>query len=288
MKYYLGVDAGGTHTRYTIFDTEGNQIESLERQSIHFMNVSYEKMLLELQEVRDVLETRDYSIDDMGVVFGLAGYGANAEVRKNIENQIYAVFPHAILMNDAMLAMTAALGKEDGVFVIAGTGSIAFRRLGCAEDRRGGFGYLVGDEGSAFWIGRKLLALFTKEADGRLPKTSLYTTIMEHFDLKTAYDIIAVVNENNSRYRNWVAELSGLCAQCDAEHVQNVYREAGLELAELANSFELNGATNIAFGGSVLLKNELVRNTLVQNLNKHYNIVNNNKPAEYAAVVTFE
>lgn len=288
MKYYLGVDAGGTHTRYTIFDNAGNQVESLERASIHFMNVSYEKMLLELQEVKETLENRDYKLADMGVVFGLAGYGANAEVRQNIENQIYAVFPNAILMNDAMLAMTAALGKDDGVFVIAGTGSIAFRRLGCAEDRRGGFGYLVGDEGSAFWIGRKLLALFSKEADGRLPKSNLYSTIMERFGLEKAYDIIAVVNENNSRYRNWVAELSGICAHCDAEHVIRVYEEAGEELAELANSFELNGKTAIAFGGSVLLKNERVRNSLVQRLNKHYNIITNNQPAEYAAVVTFK
>lgn len=74
------------------------------------------------------------------------------------------------------------------------------------EERRGGFGYLISDEGSAFWIGKHILLLFTEEADGRQERTEVYDAIMAHYDLNDPYEIIALMNKGS--YRETVASLA--------------------------------------------------------------------------------
>lgn len=283
MKYYLGIDAGGTHTRFLMFDEHGNNVERIDRDSIHFMRVGFGGIQNVLGEIKSEFESKGFNFDEVGVAIGTAGYGEDKQVRTKIESAIWNVFPNALIMNDAMFAMTSALNHNDGVYIISGTGSIVFRKHDCVEERRGGFGYLLADEGSAFWIGKRILEAFTKEADGRLPRTRLYDEIMSHFELQEAYDLIGIANENKEDYRTWVAQFSGIVGNLESPHVDDVFKRAGLELAELANNFELNGKTKIAFGGGVLLHNTRVRETLLHALNDDYEFVASEHPVEYAA-----
>lgn len=286
MRHYLGVDAGGTFTRFVLFDESGNQVERHVIDSIHFMKIGFDGIQDQLSQVKKYFESLNYNFDHIDVVIGMAGYGKDQTIRDNIEKAVWAIYPHAILMNDAQIAMISALDNQDGVYVISGTGSIAFRKLGCVEDRRGGFGYLLGDEGSAFWIGRQLLALFTKQADGRLPQGGFYREVMSHFELTSPYDLIGIANAQKDEYRNWVAQLSGLASKfTDEPEVYHVFKQAGLELAELANNFELEAPTNIAVGGGVLKHNEIVRNTFIENLKSDFILVDNKQPVEYTAYI---
>ncbi len=288
MKQYLGIDAGGTHTRFLIFDDKGVNIDRIDRDSIHFMRVGFDGIKKVLEEVRLEFETRGYDFESMGVAIGTAGYGEDQLVRKGIEDAIWGVFPKAVIMNDAKFAMASALSMNDGVYLISGTGSIAFRKQDCNYDRRGGFGYLLADEGSAFWIGKRILEVFTKEADGRLPRTDLYTAIMHHFELTEAYDLISIANNHQSDYRTWVAQFSKIAENVQSVHADNVYERAGQELADLANNFELNGKTKIAFGGGVLLNNKHVYNAVVKNLSPDFEVVTSDHPVEYAAYLLFQ
>lgn len=281
-KHYLGVDAGGTHTRYMVFDSKGECIYKKTTGTIHFMQVGYDGMKDSLEMVKKELESY-FPLESLNVAIGMAGYGSDPVVRDSIERSVWAVFPHAILMNDAKFAMISALNGEDGVYLISGTGSIAFRIYENTEDRRGGFGYLLGDEGSAYWIGRRLLELFTKEADGRLQKSDLYKCIMEHFDLNSPYEIIEHAKNAMHTRRNWVANISVLMSEVNNDKVIEVYRSAGLALAEMVNSFEIDDKTKIALGGGVLIHNKTVRDTLIENLRKEYHLVDNQYPVEYAA-----
>ena len=79
---------------------------------------------------------------------------------------------HTLVVNDALVALVAGVGDEPGVVLIAGTGSIAYGVNQTAfAARAGGWGYVLGDEGSGYWIGRQALAAVVREADGRGPKT---------------------------------------------------------------------------------------------------------------------
>lgn len=97
------------------------------------------------------------------VVAGISGYegrtfGAEPQFRAK----------EARLMHDAPVAHAAAFGGEDGIIVIAGTGSVIYGRNGRAELTIGGWGYLFGDEGSAFWMACEALrATMALQDEGR-------------------------------------------------------------------------------------------------------------------------
>jgi N-acetylglucosamine kinase len=80
-----------------------------------------------------------------------------------------------VLTSDAEVALWGALPDGEGVAVVAGTGSIALAREAAhgRQARSGGYGYLLGDDGSAFWIGREAARMVLAAAEGRGPPTHL-------------------------------------------------------------------------------------------------------------------
>ena len=69
-----------------------------------------------------------------------------------------------------------SLACEDGISVIAGTGSMAYGEYEGRSARAGGWGELIGDEGSAYWIAREGMNLFSRMSDGRAPRGPLSCT----------------------------------------------------------------------------------------------------------------
>ncbi|MBW3535709.1 MAG: hypothetical protein KY453_10940, partial [Gemmatimonadetes bacterium] len=93
---------------------------------------------------------------------------------------------------DVEIAFHDAFGDGPGVLLVAGTGSIAWGR---SEDGRtgrvGGWGTLLGDEGSGHAIGLEALRRVTRDADGRGPSTDLRRRVLERLGLGGAEDLIA-------------------------------------------------------------------------------------------------
>src|SRR6185295_3235694 len=89
-----------------------------------------------------------------------------------------------LVVNDALVALEAGAPDRPGVVVIAGTGSIAYGRNERNEAARaGGWGYVLGDEGSGYWIGRAALRAVLRAADQRGPATVLTPMLLEHFNV---------------------------------------------------------------------------------------------------------
>jgi N-acetylglucosamine kinase-like BadF-type ATPase len=92
--------------------------------------------------------------------------------------------PRVIVVNDALIALAAGSRGEPGIVIIAGTGSIAYgRNARGATARAGGWGHMIGDEGSGYWIGREALAAVMRASDGRGPSTELTGEVLRHFDV---------------------------------------------------------------------------------------------------------
>lgn len=284
--YYLGIDAGGTHTRAVLFDENSNEVFRSIHPSIHFMKVGFAGITKYLMEISNDLVNAEFDIESINVAIGCAGYGNDLAIRESIESAIFKVFPKAYITNDAHFAMISALNNQDGVYVISGTGSIAFRKYKDEYIRKGGFGYLLGDEGSAYWIGKKILSLYTKESDGRLIPTDLTTRINSSLNISTAHDLIKVSQNLGDDYRTWVASLTQLCHDC--ERVIKILVEAGIELAQLANAFVIEEPTHIVLAGGVLIHNEIVRNSMIENLDHNYVITLPKHPVEYASYLIFK
>jgi len=96
-----------------------------------------------------------------------------------------------LIVNDALVALEAGAPEAPGVVLIAGTGSIAYGRDAQGRAARaGGWGYVLGDEGSGYWIGRQALRAVVRETDGRGVPTALTPRALAHFGVGKPQELI--------------------------------------------------------------------------------------------------
>lgn len=165
----LSVDGGGTATDAWVIDTAGEAVLKLRVGPLSVKSTSAEAVRGVLGELARALSAVSLSFDDFALtVWGLSGLDTaqtHAAYEKLLDD---AGFPRIrrLIVNDAVLPLFAA-GRETGVVLVAGTGSIALGIDGTGTVRRaGGWGYAASDGGSGYWIGRAALAYTLRCADG--------------------------------------------------------------------------------------------------------------------------
>jgi N-acetylglucosamine kinase-like BadF-type ATPase len=103
-----------------------------------------------------------------------------------------------VVVNDALIALVAGAGNEPGIAIISGTGSIAYgRNARNVAARAGGWGHIIGDEGSRYWIGREALAAVVRMIDGRGPETSLTEGVLAHFSIDDPSELARIVYDRD-------------------------------------------------------------------------------------------
>ena len=236
--YYIGIDGGGTKTLFSLYDDDGMLIRCHTEGTSHYAQVGYDGLTEVISNgVREVLG--DIS-DNVIVGLGLAGYGREVIVRKNIEESIKRAIPNYpyVLKNDAQIALKGALGGKDGILVIAGTGSIAMSHFDGIDDRSGGWGYAIGDEGSAYWIAKRVILEFSKQSDGRSEKTKLYELLKEETAIQEDADLITYVIKTLGNKREEIAKLALVCAKgamANDKVCLKIYQDAAYEIAQMIN-----------------------------------------------------
>ncbi|PYR76925.1 MAG: ATPase [Acidobacteria bacterium] len=189
--HVLGIDAGGTKTVCQLADERGAVIAEARAGGANLQAVgelAVEKVL------HDVMEE---ALDDRRIVPAAICLGIAGVDRPEDERVVRALMKRIgyqariLVVNDALVALEAGAPGEAAVVIIAGTGSIAYGRNARREAARaGGWGYVLGDEGSGYWIGRAALRAVLREADKRGPVTSLTELLLKHFGIKRAQDLI--------------------------------------------------------------------------------------------------
>jgi N-acetylglucosamine kinase-like BadF-type ATPase len=123
--------------------------------------------------------------------------------------------------------------------IISGTGSIAFGRTGRNQAARaGGWGHILGDEGSGYWIGRQALRAVARAADGRGPATALTHRVLNHFAVQQAADLIGEVYDRQLRHHT-LAQLARVVQQARDEGDEvatQILEQAAHELVRAARS----------------------------------------------------
>lgn len=236
---WIGVDGGGTKTLFELYDNDMNMLQQLRLPTCHAGQVGYDGMHAVLAEGVEALAAA--AGDEVGIGFGLAGYGQDPRIRASIEEVVRAVAGERPfeLVNDVRAAWASSLAVRDGVAVICGTGSIAYAVRGEREQRAGGWGYQIGDEGSGWWIGRELLRLFSRQADGRDERGTLFDVVMERLGLSEPSDLILYVRDELGGERAKVASLTSVmrdAALAGDPFALNVYERAASELAQIASA----------------------------------------------------
>jgi N-acetylglucosamine kinase-like BadF-type ATPase len=143
------------------------------------------------------------------------------------------------VVNDALVALVAGAGEQAGVVVVAGTGSIAYGHDAEGRAARaGGWGYLLGDEGGGFWIGRAALSAVVRQFDQRGPATLLTDLVLAHMQLSTPGEVIHAIYDRGLQ-RHAIAGLAGVVQRAmeagDAV-AGEILDRAATELAAAASS----------------------------------------------------
>lgn len=237
--YVLGIDAGGTKTVCYLADAHGT-IVGEGRSSGANLQAHGE---LEVEKVlHGVIEQAlgDRAILPAATCIGIAGVDRADDDRiiRGIMRRL-GFRAGTLVVNDALIALVAGVGDDPGVVVIAGTGSIAY---GVNQDRwaarAGGWGYVIGDEGSGFWIGREALMAVARAADGRGPRTALTELVLDHFTVHEVNRLVPEVYDQGVR-RSDLAALGPVVERARADGdvaAAEILRRASEELTRAAQS----------------------------------------------------
>jgi N-acetylglucosamine kinase-like BadF-type ATPase len=198
--HVLGIDAGGTKTMCLLADGEGRVIAEARGGGANLQAVGE----FEVEKVlHDVMEQTigDRPLLPSAICLGMAGVDreADASIMRALMRRI-GYKARIVIANDALIALVAGVGSAPGVVLIAGTGSIAYgRNLRNEAARAGGWGYVLGDEGSGYWIGRQALRAVVRASDGRGPQTSLTPLVLEHYGAVQASGLVHAIYDRAVR-----------------------------------------------------------------------------------------
>lgn len=235
MSYFLGIDGGGTKTECLIGDEEnvlGHGIGSTIK--IRKVGADLAAQALEMAIQAACNEAGITPNQLAGTCMGLAGSSIPevSDWAYSVLNQL--VSGEVSVVNDALIAHRAAFHCKPGVLVIAGTGSNV---LGIDENgktaRAGGWGPIISDEGSGFWIGRTTVAQGMRARDLGRP-SQLLQAVMQAWKLSALEEVVSMANSNPPPdFASLLPEILR-CANSGDVLAQEILSAAGKELAQLA------------------------------------------------------
>jgi glucosamine kinase len=179
-----GIDGGGSKTLVAIADASGNVV-SLTRGKA----TSPLESTTWADKLREQARAFALRPDLLAVGAALPAYGeveAVSEAQEQVVAELFGSVPQLVL-NDVDGAHLGAFAGGQGILILAGTGSMAWARdTGGVSHRTGGWGEVVGDEGSGYWIGRQVLGAVSKSIDGRTGPTSMVEGVFSLLGLDPA------------------------------------------------------------------------------------------------------
>lgn len=271
MSYILGIDGGGSKTVCILMNDTHQVLGRGQAGAANYQSIGIEAAFTSIQSAIYEAVKLIKTIEINAICLGLAGVGRpeDIEVVTRIIEQLINVktLPitwnlqpsNIVICNDALIALVGGIGHPVGIVAAVGTGSIVFGRNHQGKTKRvGGWGYILGDEGSAYKIAVACLQSALRSYDGREKSTSLIEAFKQHLDLENIEDLIEVVYR-----RGWgvkqiaaLAPVVDLAAASGDEVANNIIDDAVRELVKATSTvieaiFIPNSVLEIVTTGSV-------------------------------------
>ncbi|MHB8973400.1 MAG: N-acetylglucosamine kinase [Pirellulaceae bacterium] len=181
------------------------------------------------------------------------------------------------VVHDAEIILRAGVHAGAGIALIAGTGSLAFGKASSGRAARaGGWGHLLGDEGSGYALGLAALRAVARATDHRGPETCLTSMLLEYLGLQDPWELIPTLHaEQNVRHRIAAAAPVVLQAAADGDLVAVQIRDQAAEdlggmAAAVARSLAFTShAYRLAFSGGVFQHHAEFRDAVCRYLDQH-------------------
>jgi N-acetylglucosamine kinase-like BadF-type ATPase len=242
-KYVIGIDGGGTKTITVLADLKGKVIKRKITGPSSPTKVGLGKAAKNLiAGIKGVLPRKG---EILMTFLGLAAIAEEPKFKKLIKKELLKdkkikerIGGRIIVESDQIIAFWAGAQQKKGVVLIAGTGCVARGWHQNQETKVSGWDYLA-DEGSAFWVGQKVLQAVFKDLDKRGEKTKLTPFVFKKLKVKNVFQLMERV------YSDPFKTIPSFSLFCDSlvskdSLAQKIMEEAGKELALSAKTAIVN------------------------------------------------
>ena len=287
--YILGLDGGGTKTDMALCDESGRVIARAIGGAASLTGQTQEAAFGHIEEtVRRVTAPIGGERAEIAAFFaGISGGGLAAN-REKFRALFARLLPNARVRenaSDAVNALSAGIGRGDGVIAIAGTGSSVFARAKGEMRQVGGWGYLLGDEGSGFDLGRRALRAALYDLDRRGEKTCLKEMCEEKAGCALRELIVGLYSQDSKRVIASYAPLLLTAAERgDGAALRELEKAAGDMAHAIATAAACCEKKRVVMGGSVW-KSEIYRKSVEGALGEGYEMIAPSLPPVYGSVV---
>ena len=281
MGYLIGIDGGGTKTKLKIADESGNVLYENAGSAANINSIGVNGVRNNLYNlISESIKKSSISLDNCsGICIGTAGVDRPYD-KKIIENMIssFGFSGKIIVTNDAEIALYGGLLRYDGIIIISGTGSICYGRNNSGETyRSGGWGHIIGDEGSGYDIGVKALKAAVRSYDGRDEKTILLDLILDTLKIDTIDDLIKFIYRSGKGKKE-ISELAKVvnCAYLSGDKTsERILNESAYELFLCAGTVIKklgfhNEHAYLTYGGSTINNCSYLFNRFSSLINQNY------------------
>lgn len=271
MAYYLGIDGGGTKTTCAVGD-EKNVLATATAGPSNIVRVGEWQARESLHQcIEQACKAAGVSLAQISWACVGGSGAARPELAAVVRNILSEILSAPVdVVGDMETALVSAFDDGPGVIVIAGTGSIAYGR---DQQRRtlraGGWGFAIGDEGSAHWIGREAVSAVLRANDRGNQGSSLDVALCKAWGVRSLMDLARAANSVPPP--DFAALSPAVIANKDVIS-QTVLSRAGKELAELAHVIlrrlfgDGDAIVPVAMTGGVFRHSELVREVFYNEL----------------------
>lgn len=273
MKYYLGIEGGGTKT-IAILGSDKEILGMILVGATNYHSTGKEEVSKEIGKIISWLKIeKNIDVNEIqGICFGGAGIDCKADdevMEKLFCSMNYKGKLH--ICNDSVVALVGANGCHKGAMLISGTGSVAYGISRKGEPTRvGGWGHLIDDEGSGYAIARDGLKKIMESYDGRGQETLLWDRIKKKLNIARHEELIQFIYAHDTQKQHIAAlapcviELSGKDYVADNILKESINGLCKMVIA-LSERMELM-KFSLGLNGSLLLKSEVYRKLFTERI----------------------
>ncbi|MFW5795112.1 MAG: N-acetylglucosamine kinase [Bacillota bacterium] len=272
-KYIIGVDGGGTKTLAVLFDIQGNEIKRVITGFGNF-SVNVNDTIKHLLEAIDRL-TKEISKSELAIIqIGIAGYSNFTDKDSLTKTLTKRYACKVVITTDAKIALYSIKKDTDNnvIMVLGGTGSAIMYEIQGEVKLIGGFGHILGDEGSSYHLAISALKNIIKQYEEGKAITSLSKKVLAKINAENYSDIKNFVYNNQKTEIAKLAKfIANMADEGDLEAIKLFKDEGKLLAKQTFIAYQAMGVQEtviIGIKGGFLLNAPYVKDTLVSELNK--------------------
>lgn len=269
-KFFLGVDGGGSKTTAVVFNEKGEFICKACGESINYYSVGTEKARKAMADIINSMPQKHFDC----AVIGMSALNSRATAEETEKFCAGIIDSKKIIMDsDLFVALEAMDESGECAVVISGTGSMALHRNAEGEIRHaGGWGYILGDEGSGYSIGLSGIKAAIRSFEGCGEKSALIGECLDYFSTNNIYDLIDLYYDKTVSRKVTAAFAKNVISLAEKgdKAAENIVINEAMLLSETVSALLKNEKKDIPIGlwGGIFQHNKYFCDIFIDFLSK--------------------